>query len=150
MASMHKAAFFEQYGRGIGNWGSPAESSLCPSNEKAVSQKRGGLSLVRMGALFPYDRNFGAFWNVGIAKIQRRIFHSHSFQGRATDEDSPADARYTVWNRDACQGFTPQEGLLADARDAIWNGYAFQGKATHEGITADALDAVWNRYACQG
>ncbi len=67
---------------------------------KRPSRKSGAAFLwYGRGALFPYDRNFGAFWNVGIAKIQRRIFHSHSFQGRATDEDSPADARDAFRNR---------------------------------------------------
>ena len=46
---MPKAAF--PTGRvGERNWAFPAEPGLCPSNEKAVSQKRGGLSLVREGS----------------------------------------------------------------------------------------------------
>ena len=38
-----------------GNWASPSEPGLCPSNEKAVSRKRGGLSLVweEGGLYFP-------------------------------------------------------------------------------------------------
>ena len=50
-----KSGIFRPVGQGKGNWASPAEPGLCPSNEKAVSRKRGGLSLVweEGGLYFP-------------------------------------------------------------------------------------------------
>ena len=92
---MQKAAFFDRKGRGEGT-GILRLNQVFVHQKKSRLAKAGGLSLVRDGTLLSYDRNFGAFWNTGVVKVQRRIFDYH-----------------------ACQGIAILEGILADARDGF-------------------------------
>ena len=95
MNSMQKAAFFDRKGRGEGS-GFLRLNQVFVHQTKSRLAKAGRPFFGTNGTLFYHIRNFGAFWNTGVVKIQRRIFDYH-----------------------ACQGIAILEGILADARDGF-------------------------------